>query len=123
MRESATFEEFWPEYVRAHRHPANRALHFVGTSAAIGCVAASVLTLHPSWLLAVPVVGYAPAWIGHFVFEKNKPATYEYPLWSLRADLKMLALAVRRVARIALRAAAPKMVGDDDALGRVSREP
>jgi hypothetical protein len=95
MRESTTFDEFWPEYVRAHRHPVNRALHYVGTSAAIGCVAASVLTLRPAWLLAAPVVGYGPAWIGHFFFEKNKPATFEYPLWSLRADLKMLTLAVR----------------------------
>jgi hypothetical protein len=49
----------------------------------------------PAWLLAVPVVGYGPAWIGHFFFEKNQPATFAHPLWSLRADFKMLGLAVR----------------------------
>lgn len=90
-----SFEEFWPFYVGEHRHPVNRALHYAGTSMAIGTVAAAAVTLNPAWLLLTPVVGYGPAWIGHFLLEKNRPASWKYPLYSLRGDLKMLAYAVR----------------------------
>jgi hypothetical protein len=95
MEDIRTFDDFWPHYVHAHRHPVNRALHYVGTSAALGSVAAAALTLNPAWLLVAPFAGYGPAWVGHFVFEKNKPATFQHPLWSLRGDLKMVSLAVR----------------------------
>jgi hypothetical protein len=91
-----SFEEFWPQYVHAHRDPRNRALHYLGTTAVLGTFAASALTLNPAILLALPVVGYGPAWIGHFVFEKNRPATFDHPLWSLRGDFKMYFLALRR---------------------------
>jgi hypothetical protein len=90
-----TFEEFWPHYVHAHRDPRNRALHYAGTTAVLGTVAAATVTFNPGWLLLAPVVGYGPAWVGHFVFEKNKPATFEHPLWSLRGDFKMYFLALR----------------------------
>src|SRR5580700_626768 len=90
-----SFEEFWPIYVHGHRDPRNRALHYAGTTAVLGTVAAATLTLNPGWLLLAPVVGYGPAWVGHFVFEKNKPATFEHPLWSLRGDFKMYFLALR----------------------------
>lgn len=90
-----TFEEFWPYYVHAHRSPVNRALHYAGTTAALGAVATAALTLNPAWLLLAPVAGYGPAWLGHFVFEHNKPATFDHPLWSLRGDLKMYGLALR----------------------------
>lgn len=84
-----TFEEFWPYYVKEHSKPATRIMHFVGTTAAMACFASGVLTKR-RWLLAVaPVVGYGPAWISHFFIEKNKPATFKYPLWSLRADFRM----------------------------------
>jgi hypothetical protein len=89
-----SFEEFWPFYLGEHRDPRNRALHYVGTTLAIGSVATAAVTLNPAWLLVAPVVGYAPAWIGHFVIEKNRPATFKYPVWSLRGDLKMLRLAL-----------------------------
>jgi hypothetical protein len=89
------FDEFWPHYVHAHRHPVSRALHYVGTGAALASVGTAVVTLNPVWLLLAPIAGYGPAWVGHFVFEKNKPATFEHPLWSLRGDLKMFALALR----------------------------
>jgi hypothetical protein len=95
MADINTFDEFWPHYVHAHRHPVNRALHYVGTTAAIGTVAAAAVTINPGWLLLTPIVGYGPAWIGHFVFEKNMPATFKHPVWSLRADFKMLSLALR----------------------------
>lgn len=90
-----SFEEFWPHYVHAHRNPVNRALHYAGTTAVIGTVATAAVTLNPGWLLLAPVVGYGPAWVGHFFFEHNKPATFQHPLWSLRGDFKMYGLALR----------------------------
>jgi hypothetical protein len=90
-----TFDDFWPYYLEAHRHPVNRALHYAGTTAAIGSVVAALVTLNPWWLLMTPLVGYGPAWIGHVFFEKNRPATWEHPLWSLRGDCKMYVLAWR----------------------------
>jgi hypothetical protein len=90
-----TFEEFWPYYVGEHKDPVNRALHYVGTSLAIGTVATAALTANPTWLLLTPIVGYGPAWIGHFLIEQNRPATFKYPLWSLRGDLRMLRYALQ----------------------------
>jgi hypothetical protein len=90
-----TFDEFWPHYVHAHRNPANRLCHYVGTTAMLGTVATAAVTLNPAWLLLAPVAGYGPAWFGHFVFERNKPATFQHPLWSLRGDFKMCLLALR----------------------------
>lgn len=90
-----TFDDFWPLYLAAHRHPVNRALHYVGTTAATGSIVAAAATLNPWWLLLTPLLGYGPAWIGHLFFEKNRPATWEHPLWSLRGDYKMWALACR----------------------------
>lgn len=89
-----SFEDFWPFYLGEHKDPLNRGLHYVGTTMAIGTVGAAVVTVNPTWLLLTPVVGYAPAWIGHFVIEKNRPATFKHPLWSLRGDLRMLKLAL-----------------------------
>jgi hypothetical protein len=89
-----SFEEFWPFYVGEHKDPRSRALHYVGTTLAIGTVAAAALTVNPTWLLLTPIVGYTPAWIGHFIIEKNRPATFKYPVWSLRGDLRMLSYAL-----------------------------
>ena len=84
-----SFEEFWPFYVKEHSKKATRILHFIGTTAAMGCVAGGLLTKR-RWLLAVaPVAGYGPAWISHFFIEGNKPASFKHPLWSFRADLVM----------------------------------
>ncbi len=84
-----TFEEFWPFYVREHQHKATRILHFVGTTAAVATFATGLL-LRKKWMMLVaPVLGYGPAWISHFFIEKNRPATFKYPLWSLRADFVM----------------------------------
>lgn len=93
--EFKTFEEFWPYYVKEHSKASTRMLHFLGTTGAMACVAGAVFTKR-RWLLALaPVVGYGPSWIGHFFIEKNKPATFKYPLWSLRADLVMWSKMVR----------------------------
>ena len=78
-----SFEEFWPFYVAEHRDPTCRKLHFVGTSLAM------MLAANPLTLPLAPIAGYGFAWVGHFGFEKNKPASFKYPLWSLRADFTM----------------------------------
>jgi hypothetical protein len=88
-----TFDEFWLYYLREHSRPASRALHYLGTACAMAALLAGIF-VSPWWLLAVLVVGYGPAWIGHFVIEKNKPATFKYPLWSLVSDYKMFGLAI-----------------------------
>lgn len=82
-----SFEEFWPYYVSQHMDPIDRKLHFVGTTLALGCLA--IAPLRPGAALLAPVFGYGLAWLGHAVFEKNRPATFTYPLWSLRGDLRM----------------------------------
>ncbi len=89
----ATFAEFWPYYLTEHSRFACRVLHYIGT---IGSLAGLVLgiVVSPWWLLAIPFLGYGPAWIGHFFIEKNKPATFDYPLWSLLADYRMFGLAM-----------------------------
>jgi hypothetical protein len=87
----ATYQEFWPFYVSQHRHPMTRRLHFLGTSLVWTALVAGVL-IRPLWLLAAPLAGYGFAWLGHFAFEKNRPATFTYPLWSLRGDFRMFRL-------------------------------
>jgi hypothetical protein len=85
----ATFREFWPYYVREHSKPITRALHFIGSTLVLALCAAALVTGR-FWLLAVtPVAGYGFAWIGHFGFEKNRPATFKYPLWSFLSDWVM----------------------------------
>ncbi|HEX8708287.1 MAG TPA: DUF962 domain-containing protein [Pyrinomonadaceae bacterium] len=87
-----SFEKFWPHYVAEHSRPATRALHFAGTTAALGCAAALIAKGKWKWLPLAFVPGYAAAWASHFLVEKNRPATFEHPLWSLRADYRMFGL-------------------------------
>jgi hypothetical protein len=89
----SSYEEFWPYYVSEHMEPTTRRLHVFGTTLVLGALAAAVL-LDPLWLLAAPLAGYSFAWAGHFFFEHNRPATFTYPLWSLRADFRMFRLTV-----------------------------
>lgn len=91
-RRLSSYEEFWPFYVSQHLNPICRSLHFVGTALVILFLVAAVLFLSRTWLLASLFAGYGFAWVGHFFFEKNKPATFTYPLWSLRADFRMFRL-------------------------------
>lgn len=86
-----TFEKFWDFYISQHMNPICRNLHIVGTSLAILCVILAI-TISSYFVILAPLVGYSFAWIGHFIFEKNKPATFSYPWWSFISDLKMLFL-------------------------------
>jgi len=85
----ATFREFWPFYVREHRKPITRALHFIGSTLVLAIAAAAIVTGRPWLLCAIPVVGYGFAWVGHFGFEGNRPATFKYPVYSFIADWVM----------------------------------
>ena len=88
-RRYASFAEFYPFYLSEHANRTCRRLHFVGTSLGLACLAAALATLTPWWLLVGLLIGYAFAWVGHFVFEKNRPATFTYPLWSFMGDWVM----------------------------------
>lgn len=86
----ASFDEFYPFYLGEHSNRTCRRLHFAGSSLVLGVIAAVIMgRLGPVWLWSLPVIGYGFAWVGHFVFEKNRPATFTYPLWSLVGDWVM----------------------------------
>ncbi|WP_423193249.1 Mpo1-like protein [Cupriavidus sp. H18C2] len=85
-KEFARFADFYPFYLNEHRNRTCRRLHFVGSTLALACLVALVVTGNFWWLLGALVSGYAFAWIGHFGFEKNRPATFRHPFYSLMGD-------------------------------------
>ncbi len=85
-----TFEEFYPYYLNEHSDSTNRLLHFIGTSIVIGIIAFAIYSGEAKYLWFAPLAGYSFAWVGHFFIEKNKPATFKYPLFSLFSDFLML---------------------------------
>lgn len=85
------FSDFYPYYLAEHADPRCRLMHFIGSTGVIGVVVAAIVSANAWWLAAMPLVGYGFAWLGHFVFEKNKPATFSYPLYSLAGDWVMYA--------------------------------
>src|ERR671938_1809500 len=91
-QEINSFEEFWPFYVEEHSKSATRSLHFAGTAMSLVCVVALAATRNWKWLPLALVPGYAAAWVGHFMVEHNRPATFKHPLWSFMGDYKMVAL-------------------------------
>ena len=92
VREFGSYEEFFPFYVSAHSRPATRWLHFAGTHLGVAAAVTALVRRRPAELLAVPLISYGVAWGSHLAIEKNRPATFGHPLWSLRGDLRMIAM-------------------------------
>ena len=84
MKKYKSFKEFYPFYLSEHKHPICRGLHFIGTISVILIILFSFINI--KILLLAPLLGYGFAWIGHFFFEKNRPATFSYPLYSFIGD-------------------------------------
>jgi hypothetical protein len=87
--EFRSFREFYPAYLAEHKERATRRLHFVGTLLVLVVVGLALWQQDLRWLAAAPVFGYGLAWVGHFVFERNRPATFRHPLYSLAGDFVM----------------------------------
>lgn len=84
-----SLREFYPYYLSEHQNTTSRVLHFTGTGLLILVALAAIFSGAFAWLLLVPLIGYGFAWVGHFFFERNKPATFKYPFYSLASDFKI----------------------------------
>ncbi|MBN7769272.1 DUF962 domain-containing protein [Marinobacter daepoensis] len=89
QRAFRNFAEFYPYYLEEHQNVICRRLHFAGSLLVLLVGIGAILSGNVLWLLALPVIGYGFAWIGHFQFEKNRPATFKHPLYSLMGDWVM----------------------------------
>ena len=85
----ASFRDFYPYYLSEHSDRTCRRLHFIGTSIVVVFFVLAIVQLNAWWLLGALFSGYAFAWVGHFFFEKNKPATFKYPFYSFVGDWVM----------------------------------
>ena len=84
-----TYQEFYKFYLTQHSNKTCRLLHVIGTTIIFALLLTAIYHKTPKLLLWIPITGYGFAWVGHFFFEKNRPATFQYPLWSLKSDFKM----------------------------------
>ena len=84
-----SLKEFDSYYLTEHSQLSTRRLHFTGTALFLLILIVSIATAHWKILILAPIAGYGFAWVGHFFFEKNKPATFKYPLYSLASDFIM----------------------------------
>ena len=91
-KEVRTYDEFFPFYLHEHNDPRNRILHAIGTTLGVVVVLGSLLLRHPWYALLFFPIGYGFAWTGHFLLEKNRPATFRYPFWSFIGDFRMVGL-------------------------------
>jgi hypothetical protein len=85
----ANFQEFYPFYLEEHRNPRCRLMHFIGSTLVLLSLLQAIISANLWWLAVMPLSGYGFAWLGHFVFEGNRPATFRYPLYSLIGDWVM----------------------------------
>lgn len=91
MTQFPDFRAFYPFYLSEHANRNCRRMHFVGSTLVLVVVALALVTGNLDWLWLAPIAGYGFAWIGHFAFEKNRPATFKHPLYSLAGDWVMYA--------------------------------
>jgi len=84
-----TLKQFYPYYLEEHRDPTCRILHFIGTGLLFFIILFSIWLSNYWLLISIPFVGYGFAWVGHYFFEKNRPATFKYPFFSLASDFLM----------------------------------
>ena len=89
MSRFSSFREFYPFYLQEHSNRTSRRLHFIGSCGVVVLVVLAVRELDPWWLLGALVCGYGFAWVGHFFFEKNRPATFKHPFYSFLGDWVM----------------------------------
>lgn len=85
-RKFTSLQEFYPFYLSEHQNTTSRILHFIGTGLVIISFSTFLLTFRWLFLIIIPFLGYGFAWVGHFFFEQNKPATFQYPGYSLASD-------------------------------------
>ena len=85
----SSLSEFYPYYLSEHQNGTCRSLHFFGSLLVIGVVSTCLATQEFQWIWTALLAGYGPAWIGHFVFEKNRPATFKHPFYSFVSDWLM----------------------------------
>ncbi len=91
MKEFNSFKQFYPYYLKEHTNDVCRRLHFFGSSLVIILLLGGLWTMNTWYFVMMPIAGYSFAWVGHFFFEHNKPATFTYPLYSFIGDWKMFA--------------------------------
>lgn len=84
-----SFSEFYPYYLTEHSNRNCRRLHFIGSTGSLLAVGTSLVLQEPMWLLAALFCGYGFAWVGHFFFEHNRPATFRHPIYSFMGDWVM----------------------------------
>ena len=85
----SSFSEFYPFYLEEHADPTCKLLHFIGTWLVVLVAVFAFILNEPKWLWLMPLLGYGFAWVGHFFFERNRPATFKHPLYSLLGDFVM----------------------------------
>jgi hypothetical protein len=85
-KEYASFSEFYPEYLSQHANRTSRELHFAGSTMALLCLAALLLTGNPWWLAGAAASGFGLSWLGHVLYEKNRPSSFRHPLYSFAAN-------------------------------------
>lgn len=100
MSRYTTFREFYPYYLSEHADRNCRRMHFAGTSLVLLTFVAALASGRLRWLWLMPLFGYGFAWLGHFVFEKNRPATFRHPFYSLAGDFVMYADVLRGRVRL-----------------------
>jgi hypothetical protein len=119
-RQAIGYAEFWDRYLAAHGDPKTRGLHYLGTVLGLAALGVAAAKKDWRWLLTALVLGYAPAWLGHAAFERNRPETFSHPLWSLASDFRMLGLFAAGRLRAELRRAEAAR-GDENGIGAADR--